>query len=122
MGGKASRNKGGAFERECTNRIKAELGIECLRVPLSGAAAGFKGDLHMAGLVIECKRRKRNFTSLYQALEQGGGSDFLLVRDDQRETLAVMTWETFASFCRWAGLPERFPAAHNFEPKGNEDV
>ena len=82
VSGAGARRKGSAFEREIRQQIRA-IGIECKRVPLSGAAQGFKGDLQLAGMTAECKRRKRSYSSLYQALEQGGGSDLLFVRDDQ---------------------------------------
>ena len=114
VSGAGARRKGSAFEREIRQQIRA-IGIECKRVPLSGAAQGFKGDLQLAGMTAECKRRKRSYSSLYQALEQGGGSDLLFVRDDQRDSLVVMPFDTFASLCRWAGLPQKYPATTSEE-------
>ena len=52
--GKASRDKGAGFEREMVNWHR-NLGMsneDIKRVPLSGAAEGFKGDMQiMIGLV-----------------------------------------------------------------------
>ncbi len=44
MMGKASRDKGGRFERELVNTARAH-DLESYRVPLSGAAEGFKNDI-----------------------------------------------------------------------------
>ena len=42
--GKASRDKGGRFERELVNTARAHS-LDAFRVPLSGAADGFKNDV-----------------------------------------------------------------------------
>ena len=51
-----SRNKGNREERAIVNLHK-QHGFEAKRVPLSGAAEGFKGDIILHGLVGEAKLR-----------------------------------------------------------------
>lgn len=71
MGGKASRDKGGRSERLLRDQLRI-LGYEANRVPLSGAAQGFKGDVVATGfgkqIIFEVKSRKCSFTSLYELL------------------------------------------------------
>ena len=45
-------------------------------------------------LVIECKRRKRGFASLYKFLEQG---DIVVHRDDHQHNLITMPLDLFFS-------------------------
>ena len=59
MGGKASRDKGAAYEREIVNWHR-ERGVDAERVPLSGAMKGnYASDIKLGpslGLIAECKR------------------------------------------------------------------
>lgn len=104
-----SKAKGSGFELEIVRR-HTDLGIEAEKMPLSGALGGkYSGDIQVAGLIGECKRRKRGFTLLYKALAQGTGSDMLFVRDDRSEPLVVLPWETWKLFLEWADLHNRFP-------------
>lgn len=105
------RQKGADFEREVVNELK-ELGLDAKKVPLSGAVADFEGDIWIAPshesphrknypvprLVLEAKRRKRGFKTIYDALEQGGGNDIVVARDDRKETFFVLPKKTFYYF------------------------
>lgn len=81
-----SRNKGNREERAIVNLHK-QHGFEAKRVPLSGAADGFKGDVIVHGLVGESKLRASAFTKVYQWL---GDNDFLTLRCDGKERLYVI--------------------------------
>ncbi len=112
----ASKAKGSGFELEVV-RAHQRLGITARKMPLSGALGGeLSGDVQIAGLKGECKRRKKGFTGLYKALEQGGGNDVLFIRDDRRETLVVLPWHTWVLFLDWARLAET-----NFQITGESD-
>jgi hypothetical protein len=43
-----------------------------VRVPLSGACKGFKGDVVVCGITIECKVRARGFDFLYANMPPEG--------------------------------------------------
>lgn len=106
MSGRKSRNKGAVYEREVVNWHR-ERGVDAERIPLSGAMKGnYRSDLKIGpslALLAECKRRKRSFTTLYDAIAQDN-SDMLFVRDDQKETLVVLpvgTWEWLLEQLKW---------------------
>ena len=89
---KMQRDKGNRVEREIVNFLK-EKGIEAKRVPLSGAAEGFKGDIIIDGcLRAEVKARKDGFKQLYQWLE---GNDYLFIKANRKKVLVVMTIDEF---------------------------
>jgi hypothetical protein len=94
--GKFSRDKGNRYERHVVNALK-ELGFDAKRVPLSGAADGFPGDVivQTAGgqMTFECKKRKDGFKQLYKWID---GNDGVVLSADNRESLVVMT---FSDFC-----------------------
>lgn len=81
-----SRDKGNREERAIVNLHK-QHGFEAKRVPLSGAADGFKGDVIVHGLVGESKLRASAFAKVYQWL---GDNDFLTLRCDGKERLYVI--------------------------------
>lgn len=91
-----SKEKGSRFERSAVEVLNSH-GLEAKRVPLSGSAVGFKGDVHYLeqGIpkVLECKSRKSGFKTLRTML---GDSDRLLVKDDRTEPLMVMR---FSDYC-----------------------
>lgn len=95
MMGKASRDKGGRFERELVNTARAH-DLESYRVPLSGAADGFKNDIIIkigrTTWEIEAKKRATGFKFLYDNIE---GADVLVVGADRRKPLAVLDYEDF---------------------------
>lgn len=99
---KMQRDKGALFERECVNALK-EYHLDAVRVPLSGAANGFKGDIHVrvhwqdTPLRLECKRRANGFGLIYDNL---GDNDAVVVRADRKEAIVCMSLETFARLCQ----------------------
>jgi hypothetical protein len=68
MGGRMSRNKGSRVERLLRDLLR-ERGFTADRIPLSGAAQGFKGDVQFAKdgkyYVAEVKARKASFRRIY---------------------------------------------------------
>jgi|TARA_B110000091_G_C13371253_1_gene292291 Holliday junction resolvase len=98
MGGRASSSKGYRGEKQVQAQIAAH-GHACRRVPLSGAAQGWPGDLVIdlpdaQGLIVECKVRADGFRQLYQWLE---GADVLTVKADRRPALAVLDLDTYSA-------------------------
>tara|TARA_R110000851_G_scaffold104624_7_gene222363 strand:- start:1496 stop:1840 length:345 start_codon:yes stop_codon:yes gene_type:complete len=106
----ANRNKQRGYELEKeTADFWKESGVEARRVFASGAygrlGEEFEGDVQLAGkYVIEAKRKKSGFKFLYQALDQGGGSDMIVVREDRARRLYVMEEDTVLDLLRLAGL------------------
>jgi len=111
-----SRQKGADFEREVVNELK-EKGLDAKKVPLSGAVSDFEGDIWISPskdskywqnfpvpkLVVEAKRRKRGFKTIYDAIEQGGGNDIVVARDDRKEAFFVLPKKTMYYFLEEAG-------------------
>jgi len=95
MPGKAPKRKGTRFERELVDLLREwliQLGIhgEVHRVPLSGSAEGFKGDVLLRlgdySFTIECKRRSKLPAYLQHpiaAFRQDRGDAYFLFRADQ---------------------------------------
>lgn len=105
-----SKAKGSGYELEIVKAHQA-LGIEAVKTPLSGALGGkYSGDVQIAGLIGECKRRRKGHSSLYKALSQGSGSDIMFARDDHCKTLVVMPWETWACILGWLDWAKKYPA------------
>ncbi len=90
-----SRKKGYRIENELVNILK-ERGIEAYRVPLSGGAPGFAGDIIIAlnekEYICEVKSRGEGFRQIYKWLE---GKDMLFVKADRKKYLAVIPLEIF---------------------------
>lgn len=99
MAGRKHRDKGNRCERAVVVILNA-YGLEAVRVPLSGSAAGFKGDIHYKErgktVVAECKVRKDKFKDLYDWLET---ADRLIIKRDGCVPLMVMP---LASYCELA--------------------
>lgn len=91
MAGKKHREKGNRFERALAQALGGK------RVPLSGAAQGFKGDVvypfRDRELRAECKSRKKGtFKTLRSWL---GDNDILAMKDDGEGTLILMRLEHY---------------------------
>ncbi len=99
MSGKPSRDKGARVERELVSKLR-EKGIAAKRVPLSGAAEGFKGDIVIEHFTkswqVEVKARKggNGFKTLEDWL---GDNDCLFLKRNNAEPMVVMSWENFVS-------------------------
>jgi Holliday junction resolvase len=89
MSGRAPRQKGDRAERAVVLLLRNH-GIEARRVPLSGSAAGYPGDVHavLGGreMTLEVKSRK-DYKTLYDWLEDRDG---LVLKADRKEALIVM--------------------------------
>lgn len=101
MTGAASKRKGSAFERHIVQFFTA-MGWYAKRVPLSGAADGFKGDVQTARSqedwnagrkwVVECKRWQAGMKTIRRYLPQGG---ILIHKADYEEAVVIMSAATF---------------------------
>ena len=93
-----SKNKGSRVEREIVHR-HLDIGVDAKRVPLSGAAVGFKGDVIIGDLVAEVKARKggQGFATISKWLRD---NDLLFVKEDRKDPLVVMPWRTYEKFIR----------------------
>jgi Holliday junction resolvase len=89
-GGRKPRQKGVRAERSLVKLLQA-YGLAAARVPLSGAMAGYPGDLLLTVLgvprVVEVKVRRDGSKPLYDWLE---GRDLLIVKADRLPPLAVV--------------------------------
>jgi hypothetical protein len=95
-----SKVKGNNFEREVVNALQA-AGLAAERVPLSGQLPGYQGDVSVpvrgVDVTLQCKRRRRSFTSLYDAID---GHYAAVLRDDGKPALVVLPLDAFAMLAR----------------------
>jgi hypothetical protein len=111
-GGKAPRRKGNRVEREVLALLR-EAGLEARKVPLSGSAPDYPGDLEvelpgLGRVVVEVKARKR--VGLEGWLE---GRGLLVLKPDRRPPLAVLPLEGLLALIRAVkgeGLTTSFPS------------
>ena len=101
--GKFSRDKGAREERAIVNFHK-ERGVDAKRVPLSGAAAGFKHDVMIGGLTAEAKLRKTGFKQIYDWLSGDDQPDILTIRVDGKERIYIMRESIWIKLLVWAGI------------------
>ncbi len=89
MSGKSPRQKGDRLERAVVLLLR-EHGLDAKRVPLSGSAKDYPGDVVVTldgrDHVLECKSR-RDFATLYKWLEHRDG---LILKADRKEPLMVL--------------------------------
>lgn len=88
------RLKGSRVERELVE-LHLEQGIPCKRVPLSGAQAGWEGDLLIAGTMkgeVKARRGGAGFKVLEQWLV---GNDVLFLRKDRSPPFVAMTFGSY---------------------------
>lgn len=98
MGGRTSRNKGNRVERELVNKLK-DVGFDTVRVPLSGAAEGFKGDINInissrETLIAEVKARKDG-AGFKQLEDWKGDHDYLFLKRNNCDPMVAMDWDEF---------------------------
>jgi hypothetical protein len=98
-GGRGPRRKGDRVEREVLALLR-EAGLEARRVPLSGSAPGYPGDLEvelpgLGRVLVEVKARKR--VALEAWLE---GRGLLVLKADRRPPLAVMPLQALLALIR----------------------
>ena len=96
--GKRSRDKGVRGEREVLEILR-KIDPEAKRVPLSGAATGYKGDIELPtlGRRVEVKRRENSFKLLDRWLED---ADFVVFRADRQDWRVWIPLETFIEMIR----------------------
>src|SRR5690348_9696141 len=99
-GGKSPAQKGYRLEN-ATRLYLCEAGLDCKRIPLSGAGDE-KGDLKLVTgwgqkLTGECKSRKKLADWIVGAL---GDHDFLVLKQDRGETLVMVRLSTFRDMCQ----------------------
>lgn len=105
MSGAKHRRKGSRVEREIVAK-HLEIGVPAKRVPLSGAQAGYPGDVAIElpdGLLMgEVKARKggAGFVTLEKWLGENG---VLFLRRDKAEPIMVVPWSTWARLLRRPG-------------------
>jgi len=93
MGAK-SRRKGYRIEAEVVQRCR-DLGLDARRVPLSGAAPGWAGDLEVNGMRGEVKGRANGGS--FKTIEKWlGANDLLFLRRDRADPLVLLPWSTWA--------------------------
>jgi Holliday junction resolvase len=100
MSGRRSKDKGYRYENELRLEF-IECGLDCRRVPLSGAGDE-KGDIvltctwgqEMRG---EAKRRARLPAYLTGALDQ---HDFAVFREDRGKSFVLLTLKRFQELCQ----------------------
>lgn len=105
-----SKRKGNRAERELVNLHK-EIGVDCVRIPLSGAVGGqFSGDLEI-GLLGKAEVKARKGGQGFKTIERWLGDNALLfLRRDNAEPMVVMPWKTYKRL--WSEINE---AHHHIE-------
>jgi hypothetical protein len=98
--GRSVARKGYVFENQSVNYLKSR-GLECSRVPLSGAGEE-KGDIRLKtgwgqALKGEAKSRGKLADWIVNAL---GDHDFVLLKQDRGETYVLTRLPTFADLCQ----------------------
>lgn len=106
--GKKAKRKGYQGENEVVKLLQKN-GIEAERVPLSGALKSKKYSCDVVVNIngekrIEVKRRKSGLTSIYNWLSEDENSNFLMVRQDNRDWLVCMTFDEFARLVKAEGM------------------
>jgi hypothetical protein len=101
------KRKGNGFEREVVRALQ-RAGLAAGRVPLSGELPGYEGDVSApvrgVSRKLQCWRRRRSFSPLYEALDGHYG---VVVRDDGRAALIVLPLGAFAALaCNGRGGSE----------------
>jgi Holliday junction resolvase len=113
MPGKSSRDKGGRVERELVQKLRDAGFPDTFRVPLSGAAEGFKGDINIKicnrkidseTLVAEVKARKDG-TGFKQLEDWKGDHDYLFLKRNNSDPMVAMDWDEFVRLLALAYLP-----------------
>jgi Holliday junction resolvase len=103
-GGRNPHQKGVRAERALVKLLQA-YGLAAGRVPLSGAMAGYPGDLSVPVLgvarVVEVKVRRDGFKPLYDWLK---GRDLLIIKADRLPPLVVVPLRLAAEVTKAAGV------------------
>lgn len=99
------RRKGSRVEREIVAE-HVRVGIPAKRVPLSGAAPGYKGDIQIGQWVV-CEVKARANGEGFATLERWlGANHILFLRRNHAQPTVVVEWETYLRMMR-AWMAER---------------
>lgn len=94
----SSKIKGSRVEREIVELHKA-AGIDCSKVPLSGALGGeFSGDIKMnlAGEIVKAEVKARKNGAGFATIEKWlGANQILFLRRDRQQPLVLLPWTTY---------------------------
>ena len=99
-----AKRKGSRVERQIV-KLHREAGVKAKRVPLSGAAEGFKGDIIVdlgmeENLIGEIKARRA--ASGFKTIDKWlGDNDLLFLKRDQRKPAVYMSWDTYEKLIKW---------------------
>lgn len=90
MAGRHSRNKGAGYEREVVHEARA-FGLDAKRVPLSGAAEGFKGDvlIQSGDEEYRCELKRRKSLPSYFT-DYLADNDAVIVRQDNGTSMVLL--------------------------------
>ena len=127
MGGRHSRNKGAAFEREVAHKLSQHFGEKITRV--LGQARDSGEDIDVGNLTVECKRRA-TLKGLYAWYEQARAAakrytalriPVVAFREDNGETMVMLTLPDFLFLSDKAVRPVvEARAKVGYERKGTE--
>ena len=114
MSGKASRNKGKVGEYRARDYFRS-LGMQADRVPSSGAAQGFPGDIKVitqsgSSFLVEVKFRKNEFKSIYTFML--GSTKPLFIKFNDRCCILATSYESLYTveplhYLTYLGSPPR---------------
>lgn len=101
MGGKAPKDKGYRYENELRLEF-IDFGLQCRRVPLSGAGDE-KGDLVLTtgfGATYRGEAKRRKTLPSYLTTALNNGHDFTVFREDRGRSFVLITLERFKELCQ----------------------
>ena len=104
-----SKQKGDRAEYKIRDRFN-EMGLDCSRVPLSGALVGEQsGDIHIRGLFkgtltaeVKCRKKSNVFWKTVQ--KYLGDNDALFLIEDRKEPLVVMEFKLLQEVMKYPSL------------------
>lgn len=112
--GRRARLKGARFEREVVALFE-KAGVPAKKVPGSGGARGYKGDVQTAlfeGRKVECKDLKSGLVTIEKWLAD---ADYAVSNRSRKCPLVHMTWDTFEELIKLA------PKIHEPEDRPEEN-
>ena len=89
---KMSREKGAQFERDIVRLLNGHNLNAKRTAPMQAGHGSAYADIECDLGLIECKRRARGFSLLYEALKD---ADCAIIRDDRKQPLIVFELEDF---------------------------
>jgi len=90
--GKLSRDKGAQFEREIVRILNIHNFNAKRTAPMQAGHSTDFADIECDLGLVECKRRARGFSTLYEAL---ASADCVIFRDDRKQALIAFELEDF---------------------------